>query len=320
MNNLFGQYIVYTAVDNNSEIICVEKLFSDKNALQKEVEKKKKRILNKHPYILNFLDYSIDVQKNLCSTFYLLKCFYEMPERNLKEDIAHRIKNQGVKDAYSMQEITYLLYHQVYANAFLQEKKQYHGDISPNNIFINSKDEFKLAFPVNETQSPEKVQLDKIMKGQYIYNSPILYKALKNRNFHNIQHNPHQSDSFSLGLTILEASLLHSVQSIYSLDNVDNSVLENYIQEFEEKYQESPLLCSVVRKMLEIDEKERVDFISLKQVMPDYEEIVEYFDKLKKGLIQENEDESFDSLENNYNFNNPYQGFNPNVSDDFGAQ
>ena len=39
--------------------------------------------------------------------------------------------------------------------------------------------------------------------------------------------------------------------------------------------------------MLEIDEEERADFISLKEAMPDYEEIKDFFYKVKHNLIDE---------------------------------
>jgi len=37
--------------------------------------------------------------------------------------------------------------------------------------------------------------------------------------------------------------------------------------------------------MLEVDEEERADFISLKEAMPDYKEICDFFYKVKHNLI-----------------------------------
>lgn len=92
----------------------------------------------------------------------------------------------------------------------------YHGDISPNNIFISSKGEFKLAFRVNESVSPERVQMDKSIKGEPLYLAPNVFQAVKNRTLERSRHNPYKSDVFSLGLSILEAGLMKSVQGIYS--------------------------------------------------------------------------------------------------------
>ena len=44
--------------------------------------------------------------------------------------------------------------------------------------------------------------------------------------------------------------------------------------------------------MLEIEEEERVDFLSLKGAMPDYKEICDFFYKVKHNLL-EDEDGSF---------------------------
>ena len=83
-NALFGDHYVYYNDQNNQQLICVEKIYNDKSSLNKDVEEIKKQIFNKHDYILNILDYSIEVQKELCATFYVLRTFYEFPEKSLK--------------------------------------------------------------------------------------------------------------------------------------------------------------------------------------------------------------------------------------------
>jgi hypothetical protein len=39
--------------------------------------------------------------------------------------------------------------------------------------------------------------------------------------------------------------------------------------------------------MLEIAEEDRVDFVDLKGVMPDYQEICEFFYKVKNNLLED---------------------------------
>ncbi len=86
-DGLFGEYYVYNSFENSNQIICVEKLFNDKESVLRELEAKKKKIFNKHDHFLNILDYSLEEQKNWCSTFYLLKSFYEYSDQNLKRGI-----------------------------------------------------------------------------------------------------------------------------------------------------------------------------------------------------------------------------------------
>lgn len=46
--------------------------------------------------------------------------------------------------AQETEDLTYLLYHMVEANGFLQEKRIPHRDINPQSIFITPSQEFKL--------------------------------------------------------------------------------------------------------------------------------------------------------------------------------
>ncbi len=90
--------------------------------MNKDVEEIKKQIFNKHDYILNILDYSIEVQKDWCATFYILRTFYEFPEKSLKQIIIDRKltatpldenynnDDDPVHNAKS-EELTHLLYH-----------------------------------------------------------------------------------------------------------------------------------------------------------------------------------------------------------------
>lgn len=47
------------------------------------------------------------------------------------------------------EQLTHLLYHQVFANAQLQENSTFHGDINPNLIFRDNKGDFKLLVKRN---------------------------------------------------------------------------------------------------------------------------------------------------------------------------
>lgn len=49
------------------------------------IESIKTQILNKNESLLNYLDYSLKVQKTWCSTFYLVKIFMESYIKNLED-------------------------------------------------------------------------------------------------------------------------------------------------------------------------------------------------------------------------------------------
>jgi len=311
----FGDFFVYNAINGGSQIICVEKLFNDKESTLRDIEAKKKRILNKNEYLVNLLDYSVEVQSNWCSTFYLLKCFYEFVDRNLIGEILERKRLTGDKNRFKMEELTHLMYQQVYANAFLQERGICHGDISPNTVFISPKGDFKLAFRMNDMMSPERIQVDKAIKNEPLYLAPTFYEAVKQRTLDKMKHNQHKSDMFALGLTILQAGLMKPIQDIYMGDHFEARKLEEFLSEFDSTYEDNPLLYTSVRKMCEIDEGERPDFINLKSALPEYDVIKEYFQKVEAGIYEDEVPEEYpganDSLKN-YNPNYNYEGENWN--------
>jgi serine/threonine protein kinase len=291
-DQLFGEYYVYNSFETNSKIICVEKLFNDKETVLRELEAKKKKIFNRHDNFLNVLDYSLEEQKNWCSTFYLLKTFYEYSEKTLKREIIDRKNSESSVGSFSAKEMTYLLYQMVSANAHLQERQQYHGDISPSTIYVDTSGNFRLAFRCNEQMTAERAQIDKSFRGEPLYLSPTLYAGVRERNLEKARHNPQKSDIFALGLTLLEAGLLKSVQGIYEgRSTVDSKALEELIQEFELQHDDNPLMYSTVRKMLEIEEDERPDFPQLLGALPDFKEIQDYFYKLENNLLEDEQDE-----------------------------
>lgn len=85
--------------------------------------------------------------------------------------------------------------------------------------------------------------------------------------------------------------------------DIDEGRLSRHLQELEGKFDDNPLLYSSVQKMLELDEEERADFSSLKIAMPDYKEICDFFYKMKHGMLEEEEDGSFND------FSEDVQGF-----------
>ena len=319
----FGEFYVYNDSANDSKIICIEKLISDKEALKREIEQIKKKILNKHDYILNLLDYSVEVQSNLCSTFYLLKIFYEYPNKSLKKEINERKLQGGSTGNFKNTELTHLLYHQVIAHSYLQDNKITHGDVSPGTIFLTNKGDYKVAFRLNNKLAPEKLHLEKLMKNEPVYLSPALYSALKRRNLSNIVHSSVKSDVFSFGLCMLEAGLLRSIQSIYSKgDEIDQHMLNIYLDEFEMKYADNPLLFSSVRKMCEIDENDRPGFTDLKLALPDYAEICDYFYKVEHGLINEEEemwDENSPDPNQNFQYSEYQDQYQQGYQDNYGT-
>jgi len=95
---------------------------------------------------------------------------------------------------------------------------------------------------------------------------------------------------------------MKSIQGIYGIsDNFEPKVLDELLNEFEDRYQDNPLLFTSLRKMLEINEEERPDFINLKSALPEYDVIKDYLYKLENGLIEDDPQDDSGGLNGSFN-------------------
>lgn len=73
---------------------------------------------------------------------------------------------------------------------------------------------------------------------------------------------------------------------MFGVDSVEERLLKSLLEEFEFKFPSNPLVSSSLKKMLEVDEEFRIDFIGLKELIPPYEQIKSYFQKLERGEVK----------------------------------
>ena len=293
-DDFFGQVQVDTDYSSaqKKKYLIYTKMYNDEKAAEREAALKRKRKALKDDFFVNLEDYSLEVKKNLCSTNYLVRSFYEFPQKSLKREIYTRRKNSKTSK-FTMEEMTHLFYNTVLAGKKLQENGKTHGDISPFCIFHNNEGKFKLApYPI-ESATPLKIQQEKNMKGQPLYLSPQMLFAVKKRK-PKAQCDPYKSDMFSLGLVLLEAGLLKPIGNIYSGSTINETALKQHVSEFEAIYCDNPLLFSSLQRMLELNEEDRADFIGLNTVIPPYKEICEYFYNLQHGLVNPDDEDDFD--------------------------
>lgn len=80
------------------------------------------------------------------------------------------------------------------------------------------------------------------------------------------KHDKHKSDAFSLGLVLLEAGLLKSIQEIYEKKRgtINQNKLNILIEEFSNKYFRDYDLVQALRSMLVVSEFDRSGFTELK--------------------------------------------------------
>ena len=168
-----------------------------------------------YPHLLNLIDYSVVKQQELCSSFYIIKYFFEYPRSDFRKEIAEKRKFQT---QFSSAELTYLMYQQLGTLQYLNSKDMSHGDIQPlflgwDAANMNSKLIDRLEEPW-VTAKTKQVQKNRLLSNQPIYQSPIMYSNLKKGNL-NFEFDPYKEDVFALGLTILEAGVGQPIQNIY---------------------------------------------------------------------------------------------------------
>ena len=108
-----------------------------------------------------------------------------------------------------------------------------------------------------------------LLTGRNIYMSPILFQTLKKHSL-TIKDNIWKSDVFSFGLCQLEAGLMRQIQSIYDERKgiINEDLLEEFIDEFCKRYSDNPLQGTTVKKMLDTNESDRPDFVSIMKAIP----------------------------------------------------
>ena len=141
-----------------------------------------------------------------------------------------------------------------------------HADLRPELISVPVKkgENFSILDRLGDPSPPNQVQLNNLKAQKKLYMSPALFHALISKE-PKVRHNPFKSDIFSLGLIILEASLLESVQGIYTKEDseIDHSALVDLVEKFILKYDKNFILQEMLLVMLEFSEKLRQEPIKL---------------------------------------------------------
>lgn len=112
----FGEVSIIQNPNTREVLAVVETQINSKKDAGWLITNCKKRLLNKHPYILSLEDYSVKHQSELCSSFYLIKEFYEYPRSDLYREFMMKEKNGQY---FSEEELTRILYQQLDANSYI---------------------------------------------------------------------------------------------------------------------------------------------------------------------------------------------------------
>jgi hypothetical protein len=256
-----GSYgIIYSVIDKNGKTFAMKKIIahSIKELLQftKEFE-----LVHscQHKSIVKLLGMC---STTLDSTTHALYILMEQADSDWEKEIVTR---GHAKSYYKEEELIDILKVLTAPLAFLQKSKISHRDIKPQNVLIYPNNDFKLA----DFGEAKKLTNDvNTLRGTEIYMSPILFHGLRTKSV-DVIHNTYKSDVFSLGLCILFAATLN-FRCLVDIREITNmKVLSNIINRYlRDRY--SNKFHSLLRKMIELEEKLRVDFIELEKLLDDY--------------------------------------------------
>lgn len=172
----------------------------------------------------------------------------------------------------------------LYGMAFLQDNQMVHADIRPSLISVPlaPTQNFRLLDRLGNPSPPDEVQRMNIQKEENIYTSPAIFKAiLKNKK--QVRHNPFKSDMFSLGMIVLEAGILDSVQAVYDYEggSIDETKLVELVERFIDRYPKDFVLQEALMIMLEFSEKLRQTPVKMLNTLRELKEV-----EIEEGRVE----------------------------------
>ena len=215
--------------------------------------------------------------KKLDRTTYSINVLMELAKCDWEKEIKMR---SSLNKYYTEKELIIILKKLVKTFSRLQKANVSHRDIKPQNILVcNGNNNLNLkiadfgeAKKIINKSGGDNNTIKQTIRGTELYMSPILFNSLRNKMVYKYtKHNTYKSDVFSLGYCMLLASslsykLLCEIRELKNMKDIEN-IVESYINKgisfYSEKY------WSIIFNMLELDEKNRPDFIELENIVQD---------------------------------------------------
>lgn len=252
----FGEITLLKSKASNDMIFAKEKMVTSKQQASNDIRDLKSRIALNHNNLHRLLGYSTTIQKELCSTNYLSKAYYEFPKSDLQKEMNDRKQNNV---QFTAEDLLNIGSQSVQGLNHLHTLNINHGDVRPLNIGYNRESrDVQILDRLNDPSPLEKLQVSNIINKKELFISPEVYKRLQGKD-KTSNYNPYKNDLYSLGLSLLMAGNQESIQNVYKPNgdfNQDN--LKSHLDKFDERYgQQSPSLCNLVHALLRPNESDR---------------------------------------------------------------
>ena len=183
----------------------------------------------------------------------------EMADKDWEKELFDR---QKYKQFYSEKELFIIMNQLIKTLSLLQKNHITHRDVKPQNVLI-SNGIYKLSDFGEARKLVRTGVIVSRVRGTELYMAPILFHGLRLKLIQ-VSHNTYKSDVFSFGMCIFFASTLtfNSLCDIRELSDM-RLIKEQLIKYLSGRY--SFKLINILYEMLQVEENNRPDFITLEK-------------------------------------------------------
>jgi hypothetical protein len=273
------------SLKHSERVLLAKEVVTNQKSDQKwEIANAKQRIECQHVNLISLEGFSTGTKSDFCSTVYRMRYFFEYPTNDLEREINERKKRQIM---FSEEEITIMLLHLLNAAAYLEDKGRSLGEVSPIYVMTPPATQqdlrkYKLIDRFWTEADPCEIVMENIHRGRDLYCSPEVYNFVRKGKKGKLD--PKKNVSFSLGMTLLEAGCMSSVQPCYPYgknQEFNSEKLKELVNEFKNAYPDNSMLWDSVEHLLDVDSEERWDLSRLRNEFPSEDEVLNHFNAVR---------------------------------------
>ena len=202
------------------------------------------------------------------TTTFVLYVLMDLAEKDWEMEINERQKRHKY---YREKELISILKQLSSALYYLQKEKNVaHRDIKPENVLIFKGKYGEFSYKLCDFGEAKDYKVinnkkQKTLRGTELYMSPALYNGLLNDEAF-VNHNAYKSDVFSLGCCMIIAAsldfeIINEIRLLEEQEKIEQFLKKKLMAKYSEKFIE------IVSKMINFNEKERIDFIQLQAII-----------------------------------------------------
>ena len=201
------------------------------------------------------------------NTTYALYVLMDLAEKDWEVEIDQRLKR---KKYYKEEELISILKQLSSALFFLQTKSIAHRDIKPENILLFRSNNNEIIYKICDFGEAKdfafiRAKKQKTLRGTELYMSPLLHDGLLKDDSY-VEHNAYKSDVFSLGCCMIIAmnlnfDIINDIRKIKEQERISEFLRNKLKGKYSDK------LVDIIMKMINFNEKERIDFVQLENLI-----------------------------------------------------